>query len=48
MRIYVDFDDYLGIEALTALSGDHPKYIGWVPLERVLEQKENDGGEELY
>ena len=38
----VRIDDYRGIEALTALSGDHPKYIGWVPVERVLKQKEND------
>jgi len=36
----VRIDDYLAIEHLTALSGDHPKYIGWVPLSRVLEQKE--------
>ena len=27
------------IEKLTALSGDHPRYIGWVPIERVLQQK---------
>ena len=33
-------DNYLEIENLTALSGDHPKYIGWVPIERVLEQSE--------
>ncbi|MBQ4451943.1 MAG: hypothetical protein II912_06190 [Clostridia bacterium] len=32
-------DGYLEIEKLMALSGDHPKYIGWVPLSRVLEQK---------
>ena len=32
-------DDYLEIEKLTALAGDHPKYLGWVPLERVLVQK---------
>ena len=31
--------DYLGIEKLTALAGDHPNYLGWVPLERVLNQK---------
>ena len=28
------------IENMTALSGYHPKYIGWVPLERVLAQSE--------
>ena len=22
-----------------ALTGDHPEYLGWVPLERVLDQK---------
>ncbi len=37
----VRIDDYREIEAMTALSGDHPKYIGWVPVERVLKQKEN-------
>ena len=35
----VRIDDYLAIEKLTALTGDHPKYIGWVALERVLNQK---------
>lgn len=35
----VRIDGYLQIEALTALTGDHPKYIGWVPLARVLAQK---------
>lgn len=33
-------DDYLAIEKLTALTGDHPDYIGWVPLERVLAEGE--------
>ena len=37
----VRIDDYRETEAMTALSGDHPKYIGWVPLKRVLKQKEN-------
>ena len=37
----VRIDDHRGIEAFMALSGDHPKYIGWVPVERVLKQKEN-------
>ena len=35
----VRIDDYLEIEKLTALTGDHPKYLGWVALERVLNQK---------
>ena len=33
------FYDYLAIEKLTALTGDHPEYLGWVALERVLNQK---------
>ena len=35
----VRIDDYLKIENLTSIAGEHPKYIGWVPLERVLLQK---------
>ena len=35
----VRIDDYLAIEKLTAQTGDHPKYLGWVALERVLNQK---------
>ena len=35
----VRIDDYLEIENLTALTGDYPNYLGWVPLERVLNQK---------
>ena len=35
----VRIDDYLGIEKLTTLTGDHPNYLGWVPLKRVLNQK---------
>ena len=35
----VRIDDYPAIEKLTALTGDHPKYLGWVALERVLDQK---------
>ena len=35
----VRIDDYLAIEKLTALTGDHPEYLGWVALERVLNQK---------
>jgi hypothetical protein len=32
-------DDYGEIETMTALSGEHPRYIGRVPIERVLKQK---------
>ena len=35
----VRIDDYLEIEELTALTGDHPRYLGWVALYRVLNQK---------
>ena len=35
----VRIDDYQAIEKLTALTGDHPKYLGWVPLKRVLSRK---------
>ena len=39
----VRIDDYLAIEKLTALTGDHPEYLGWVALERVLNQKPYQG-----
>ena len=29
----------LEIEKLTAMTGNHPKYLGWVPLVRVLNQE---------
>ena len=32
----VRIDDYREIEAMTAFSGDHPGYIGWVSIESVL------------
>lgn len=35
----VRIDDYMEIEKLTSLAGTHPKYLGWIPLERVLAQK---------
>ena len=35
----IRIDNYLDIERMTALSGDNPRYIGWVPIERVLTQK---------
>ena len=35
----VRIDGYTEIERLTALTGDHPRYLGWVPLSRVLKQK---------
>lgn len=41
----VRIDDYRSIEGLTALTGDHPRYIGWVPLTRVLAQKAPEQGE---
>jgi len=43
----VRIDDYRQIEAMTALSGDHPRYIGWVPVERVLKQKAADRHEKF-
>lgn len=36
----VRIDDYREMEKLTALTGDHPKYIGWVSVERVLAEKD--------
>ena len=35
----VRIDDYREIEKLRAFSGDYPKYIGWVPVGRVLAQE---------
>lgn len=35
----VRIDGYLDIEKMTALTGDHPRYLGWVPLDRVLAQR---------
>ena len=29
----------VGLVGMTALTRDHPKYLGWVALERVLNQK---------
>ena len=34
----VRIDGYRQIENLTALTGDHPRYIGWVTIARVLAQ----------
>ena len=36
-------DGYLQIENLCSVIGEHPKYIGWVPLSRVLSQKPDSG-----
>ena len=36
-------DGYLQIENLRSVIGEHPKYIGWVPLSRVLSQKPDRG-----
>ena len=41
-KALVRVDDYQEIEAMTTLSGYHPKYIGWVPVEQVLKQKKYD------
>lgn len=38
----VRIDHYREIERMTALSGDHPRFIGWVSLVRVLSQKPDD------
>lgn len=35
----VRIDGYWQIENMTAPTGDHPKYLGWVPIERVLRQR---------
>lgn len=35
----VRIDNYLDIEKLVSTAGKHPKYLGWVPIERVLKQK---------
>ena len=35
----VRIDDFMQIEHMTSIIGEHPQYIGWVPLERVLSQK---------
>lgn len=37
----VQLDDYLAIEELSSF-GEHPKYLGWVPLTRVLAQKPDE------
>jgi len=34
----VRVNGYEEIEDLCALDGDHPRYLGWVPIERVLSQ----------
>lgn len=38
----VRIDDYRAIEQMTALTGNHPKYIGWVLIARVLKEKNHD------
>ena len=35
----VRVDNFQQIEQLISPVGEHPRYIGWVPLERVLRQK---------
>ena len=44
----VRIDGHRQIEAMTAHSGDRLKYIGWVPLERVLKQRKAAEHAELY
>lgn len=34
----IRIDNYLAIEELSSY-GEHPKYLGWVPLTRILAQK---------
>lgn len=34
----VRIDPFMAVEELSSF-GEHPRYLGWVPLERVLEQK---------
>lgn len=34
----VRIDGYLAIEELSS-AGEHSRYLGWVPLQRVLQQK---------
>lgn len=38
----VKVNDYLEIEKMTGIAGENPKYLGWVPVERVLAQKPED------
>mgnify|MGYP003414080362 FL=1 len=35
----VRIDDFMNIENMTSIVGGHPKYIGWIPIARVLAQK---------
>jgi len=35
----VRIDNYKEIEKLETISGDYPKYLGWVSIERILKQK---------
>ena len=37
-----EYMEYHAIEAMTALTGDHPRYLGWVPVARVLRQSPVD------
>ena len=40
MTLSGENDVYLKVESLMALTGDHPKFIGWVPINRILKQRE--------
>jgi len=35
----VRIDNYREIEELETLSGDHPKYLGWVSIDRIIRQE---------
>ena len=37
----VQIDDYRQIEQFTVHDGSHPKYLGWVTVDRVMAQKES-------
>ena len=34
----IRIDDFMQVEQLVSVIGEQPKYIGWVPLKRVLSQ----------
>ncbi len=38
----VRIDRYLDIENMSSINGDKPKYIGWLPIDRILKQNAKD------
>ena len=38
----VRIDSYLDIENMSSINGNKPKYIGWVPIDRILKQNVKD------